>query len=175
MACIKDFQHEDFNRFYEEFQNESDRACALLGAAFLDEQLRAILEAFCVDDRRAMIKLFEGGTAPLGTFSSRISAAYALGFLARTERRDLDLVRGIRNKFAHQLHGLTFESEEIKSQCMKMRYDDFLLKQVGPVGPRTRYVWCVARNANAIGVRRLGIRESRRIVPDEMKQPVVYE
>jgi hypothetical protein len=35
MASVEDFQHEDFERFYEEFQSESDRACTLLGAAFL--------------------------------------------------------------------------------------------------------------------------------------------
>src|SRR5690348_9432004 len=117
MTWVEQFKQEDFEQFYNEFQGESDRACAILGAVILDEQLRALLEAFCIDDSGAVAKLFKGPAAPLATFSSRTSAAYALGLVPRSERRDLDLIRHIRNAFAHQLHGLSFESDEIKSRC----------------------------------------------------------
>lgn len=172
MASLEQFKHEDFNQFYVEFQSESDRACALLGAAFIDEQLRALLAAFFIDDDELRKRLFSID-GPIGPFGTRIHMAYGLGFLATVDYRDLRQLSKIRNAFAHQLHGLTFESEQIKSSCGNLQYDDFLLKKVGPVGPRVRYIWCVARLANLIALRRLGLSESRRTVPEEVKTIVV--
>ena len=47
MASVEQFK--DFEQFYNEFQGESDRACAILGAVILDERLRALLEALRLD------------------------------------------------------------------------------------------------------------------------------
>jgi DNA-binding MltR family transcriptional regulator len=91
---------EQWQEWMEEFQAESDRACAVLGAAFLDEQLRSLLESFFVDDQRKVKELFYQ-SGPLASFSSRTSLAYVLGFLSPSEVHDLDLIRKIRNDFAH--------------------------------------------------------------------------
>jgi len=74
----------------------------------LDEQLRALLEAFLVDDAAKLEKLFEGPTAPLGSFAGRILMAYGCGFIASSELRDFGLIKKIRNEFAHDLHGVSF-------------------------------------------------------------------
>ena len=75
---IKDtlVRSEDFSGFLEEFQSESDRAVALLGAALLDEHLRQLLHAFFIDDKEEAGKLLDNPSAPLQTFSARTRTAY---------------------------------------------------------------------------------------------------
>jgi len=105
-----------FSGFLKEFQNETDRGAALVGAALLDKQLLELLKSHLLENKEST-ELLEGGSAPLGTFSSRIKACYCLGLLTEQEHRELQLVRKIRNEFAHQTHGLTFQEEKIVSLC----------------------------------------------------------
>ena len=62
---------EDWRAFVREFEDESDRAAAVLGAAWLDVRLERLLGAFLVDDRNAVDPLFEV-QGPIGGFSARI-------------------------------------------------------------------------------------------------------
>jgi len=114
----------DVTVFAKELESESDRAAAVLSAAYLDLQLFHLLSAFLVDNSRERGELlgneYSGGDKPLGTFSARIRASYCLGLIGEIEHHDLDLIRRIRNEFAHQLHGLTFESDQIKGRCIEL-------------------------------------------------------
>jgi DNA-binding MltR family transcriptional regulator len=56
--------------------------------------------------------LFEG-EAPLSTFSSKIKLVYFFGLIPQELYRDLNLVRKIRNKFAHELDRLSFQDQSI--------------------------------------------------------------
>lgn len=109
-----------FNRFLEEFQDETDRGAALVGAAYLDYQLLILLKNHLINKKESA-ELLEGGTAPLGTFNSRIKACYCLGLITDLENKELQLIRKIRNAFAHQIHGLTFQTEKIQSLCGHLR------------------------------------------------------
>jgi len=121
-AALKNFH----SRFHEvrEFRRmldyESHRGCALAAAAFLDERLRQLLCASFVPD--CVEELLEGATAPLGTFSARILAAQALGLLPPKAARDLNLIRKIRNEFAHNLACGSFEVPEVTSRCRELYY-----------------------------------------------------
>src|SRR5579875_681420 len=88
--------------FYDQLESDlskqSDRSLAILSFAFLDAQVQGILEASFVVNNKA---LFEG-TGPLATASAKFAVAHAMGLVSTDERRDLDLLRKIRNAFAHQ-------------------------------------------------------------------------
>lgn len=105
-----------FSGFLKEFQGETDRGAALVGAALLDRQLRDLLLSHFVDKKESA-ELLDGGTAPLGTFSSRIKASYCLGLVTELEHGELQIIRKVRNEFAHQTHGLTFLNEKVASLC----------------------------------------------------------
>ena len=107
---------EYFSGFLKEFQAETDRGAALVGAALLDKQLHDLLRSHLLDKKESL-ELLEGGSAPLGTFSARIKASYCLGLITDLEHRELQLIRKVRNEFAHQTHGLTFQNEKIASLC----------------------------------------------------------
>ena len=105
-----------FRQFLKEYQGESDRGAALVGAAQVDKQLADLLRSFLLPIRQTN-ELLEGNNAPLGTFSARITAAYCLGLITDLEHNELHLIRKVRNEFAHHTHGLTFESEKVASLC----------------------------------------------------------
>lgn len=100
--------------FHEELLAESDRGAALVGTAFLDQQLTNILRGHFISDAIAK-KLLEGSFAPLSSFSARILAAQGLGLISRSEADECNLARKIRNLFAHQVHGLDFDSPTVSS------------------------------------------------------------
>lgn len=112
----------DFSNFLAEFQGETDRGAALVGAALIDLRLSDTLRAFMVSPKAAA-DLLDGGTAALGTFSSRIKATFALGLIDKHERDECDLIRKVRNEFAHQAHGLTFTDPKITALCDKLQSD----------------------------------------------------
>lgn len=100
-------------------ESETDRGCALVGAAFLDEKLEHLLRAFLVDDKKVADALLKHNS-PLGAFSARIKMCLALGLLSREACQMLGFVRGIRNEFAHVSEDLTFEMPKIRDPCVSM-------------------------------------------------------
>jgi len=91
-----------------ELKNQNDRSAVIVGAAQLDDLLAELLAHFFLDgrkkpkDRKADSLL--GRDRPLSTFSSRIDAAHRLGLIGETFARSMDVVRDMRNEFAHQVH-----------------------------------------------------------------------
>ena len=86
---------------------ETDRGCCLMASSYLEYQLENILKKRLVDNESIHEKLF-GFNGPLGTFSSKIEMAYAFGLIAPKAKQDLNLIRKIRNEFAHDHRLLTF-------------------------------------------------------------------
>jgi hypothetical protein len=110
---------EEFWPFLQALNKESPRGKVLISTGFVEEQLKRVILAFMLDESTSR-ELFEGGNAPLGTLSSRISAAYALGLITHDEWHDLHLIRRIRNDFAHQVT-TTFETPAVVSRCRELR------------------------------------------------------
>jgi hypothetical protein len=86
----------------ELYASGSDRATAVMFGSFLEVNLeRFLFKQMRPDlnskDRRQLFE-YEGA---LGTFSSKIVVAYALELIGPVTRADLDLIRFLRNEFAH--------------------------------------------------------------------------
>lgn len=115
---------DQFKKFLDEFKNESDRAAVILGVAKLDIQLRQILIQFLLPNPTNEDNLFDGDT-PLSTFSSKINLAYRLGIISKNLSKALHLIRKIRNSFAHEIAGTTFESgghaDRVKELCLPLK------------------------------------------------------
>ena len=119
--AMREVDRSDFAAFLKEFQDETDRGAALVGAALLDQKLADTLRAFMVDHRVSR-DLFET-TRPLGTFAARIKTAFALGLVDVHEMQEMELIRKVRNEFAHSLHGTTFSEPEIAKLCDRLKSD----------------------------------------------------
>lgn len=124
--------------FRQTLRAETDRGVALVCAAYLDEELRALLEKTFVNVPNIIGKLFEG-TGPLATFSSRIDLAFAIGLLSGESHRALHLIRKIRNDFAHEHRERSFLDQDISARCRELIPLNFFVDETDPrniyIGP----------------------------------------
>ena len=105
-----------------ELEKESDRGMALLAASYLEFLLGSlVITKMLVEPSEAQKMLLEGPNAPLATFSSRIDMAYCLGLLNHDQKRDLNLIRKIRNVFAHEFMRVSFDTPQIASRCNELK------------------------------------------------------
>ncbi|MGC2222312.1 MAG: hypothetical protein WA624_08070, partial [Methylocella sp.] len=117
-------------KFRETLTPETDRGCALMAAAFLDAQLEELFRKTWVDDPKALDEIL-GQTKPLGTFSARIDVAFLCGLINEKTKRDLHLIRKIRNDFGHEPAPISFATGKIASRCREL-YHTYRGKDDGP-------------------------------------------
>jgi mannitol operon repressor len=106
----------DFRRVLAEINAESPRGRVMVATAMIDDLLGRTIAARLVDAPEVG-KLLEGFNAPLGSFSARVVAAYGLGVISKREFDDLQIIRKIRNDFAHRT-GVSFADDSIKDRAM---------------------------------------------------------
>ncbi len=89
-----------FFDFLEEFRTEGDRSAVILGTAKLDYLLRQLITKNLLHSTTTNDELLDGDS-PLSTFSAKIKLCYRLGLIDRELVWILNLIRKIRNDFAH--------------------------------------------------------------------------
>ena len=111
----------DVQAFRDSLDPETDRGCAITAASYVDDQLAEMLKVHLVDSKKLIKEVFAGSGA-LSTFSARIDLSFLLGHIAKAVQRELHLIRGIRNKFAHSSRPLSFTEPAIDQQCRALVY-----------------------------------------------------
>jgi DNA-binding MltR family transcriptional regulator len=95
------------------FHAESDRAAAVLGAAYLDGFLEDALRSSFAQGKPTD-ELF-AGQGPLMSLGNKTKVAFALGLLSSESLvRDVDLIRKIRNHFAHHIWDAAFDESPVR-------------------------------------------------------------
>ena len=103
--------------YHEELRGESDRAAVILGAANFEDWLReTIMLSFVRLSKVLRNRIFEN-YGPLSTFSAKIDLAFALGIFDEKTRKNLHVIRKIRNAFAHSSKAITFDDATLASMC----------------------------------------------------------
>jgi hypothetical protein len=115
----------DVEAVERELYRGSDRASVVMLGSFVEGFLERLLintvrDDLNSDDRR---QLFEFNGAA-GTFSDKIMVAYAFKLIGPMTRADLDLIRLLRNEFAHSLMPISFETPEVQAVCQQFRLLD---------------------------------------------------
>jgi hypothetical protein len=112
--------------FIEEMNLQTDRGVAIVGAAWVEDEMALALESILASEPNVWKRLFEGA-GPLATFSAKIDLARLLGLITDAIRSDLHIIRDIRNEFAHQVAHktdytkLSFQSAHLKDKCMALK------------------------------------------------------
>lgn len=91
----------DYASVFNELLDSSDRAVAVVGGALVDELLGRALKEF-MRQSDGLDTLFKD-RGPLSTFSSKIDLGYYLGCYGTEVHQDLNILRKLRNNFAHDL------------------------------------------------------------------------
>ncbi|RVU34939.1 hypothetical protein EOI86_19085 [Hwanghaeella grinnelliae] len=97
-------------------QTKSDRASAIVATSVIERDLVKAIAARMVDDERETSMLFKH-SGPLGPFEAKVHLAYLMGLIDGSLRDDLTCVADIRNRFAHQVEPLHFNSHTIHALC----------------------------------------------------------
>jgi hypothetical protein len=126
----------DLSEYFRLLRKESDRGCAMIVAAHLDDKLGELLRSCMIQDQEDKKELKQFFRGPLGSFASRIKLARYLNIISPQVRADLDTILDIRNDFGHKLEFEDFNTASIRARCMNLRHD--LLED--SQNPRERFI-----------------------------------
>jgi DNA-binding MltR family transcriptional regulator len=109
-----------------------DRMIAIVGATLVDDRLGLAIRSRMRRDKTVAKRLF-GVSRPLGTFSTKIDLGYMLGIYSKQGFRELNIVREVRNEFAHQIRSLDFSAETVRKKCMDLHAVEDALNKISSV------------------------------------------
>ncbi len=115
----------EFKNMIATISQESDRGSVLILSAWLDDGLSEFIKHHYIKNDNDKLFNYPG---PLGSFSAKIMMAYSFGWLEDDFYSDLNLIRKIRNDFAHSRGKITFESEKIKDRINEFKTLEFYLE-----------------------------------------------
>jgi hypothetical protein len=136
-----------YSAFVTRFHEETDRAAAVLAGGYLDAFMEAALRSVLVAGAR-LDALFDAQGA-LRSFGSKISLAAALGLVTEDLARDMDLVRKVRNHFAHHIWEASFDGAPVRDWCKAIGVVDSAVNRdtgervLDSNPPRIRYLLAV--------------------------------
>lgn len=109
----------------KEIESQTDRGAAIVGAAWVEEELGAAIQSFLHHDTKASPRLF-GRAGAISTFSAKIDLARVLGMCTAAIAADLHIIREVRNEFAHSVlskdnDALSFSTQNLGDKCLALR------------------------------------------------------
>ena len=105
MTTEKKITRRNLNKAISEFRGESDRAAVIVASAQIDVLLKEAIQKSLLpqlNKERDGDELLEHDR-PLATFSARTKVAFRLGLIDEETLKLIDIIRKIRNDFAHDV------------------------------------------------------------------------
>jgi DNA-binding MltR family transcriptional regulator len=123
----------DYHKVVERYHHDSDRAAAVLAAAFIEGYFEDYLRTF-TNKEKEVEELF-GKSGPLGAFEAKAKCAYVFGYIPKNIYIDINNICKVRNIFAHSPKvNVSFIDNNIKTLCdnlsmakLKFKEDDALI------------------------------------------------
>jgi DNA-binding MltR family transcriptional regulator len=165
MTTQNDFEN-SWQKVVTEFHNKSDRATAILGAAFLEAHLGQLITSFFVKGSDKDFSLLDA-EGPLGTFLARVRAAYCMGLISKNEYHDMDLIIQIRHVFANQVYDVAFSDSGIREKCMLLRIPRDVLLPGESHTSRQLFVFATAILTQHMAWRTIQAENNRCQLPEE--------
>jgi DNA-binding MltR family transcriptional regulator len=104
------------------FFDHDDRTTAIMTVGFLEDVLAlGIMSKFERDASENQLTELFTNYGPLANLSARIALGYLFGILGNDDKHDLNIIRKIRNDFAHVIEPINFETKEIASRCLSLK------------------------------------------------------
>ena len=104
-----------WQKFFDELRTESDRGATILANPWIDNLLERKLKTLFSEGNSATRRKLFDPNGPFSTFSSKILVVYSLGLIDSDIYHDIDLVRKIRNRFAHEIDCIDLEDPKLRS------------------------------------------------------------
>ena len=129
---------EEMQSLFDVINNESDLACVLIGASYLDQALAALLTQYFIESGSVSM-LLDPPKGALSTYASRYTLAYCLGLIPKQIFQNLEVIGSIRNIFAHSHLHVKFTNPEVVELVDQLKYptiDEYvIIGEIGSVPP----------------------------------------
>lgn len=141
-----------------ELIGSSDRACAIVGGSLLEQALGRALKCYLHKNKKIDEKLFQP-SGPLGAFATKIRLGYLIGMYGYTALGDFEIVKDIRNRFAHRWEINSFGDQQIKDWTNNFKLvDRYVADEAGAIDgesnrgkPKKDWkYWMYVHNAQAL-------------------------
>jgi len=96
----------------EEIKHGGDRAAAIVAASLVEAHLTTAMKATLHRNEKIVNELFRN-SGPLGNFSTKIDLAFLIGMFSAECHKELNIIRTVRNLFAHDLRIKGFASQRM--------------------------------------------------------------
>jgi DNA-binding MltR family transcriptional regulator len=103
------------------FNSVAPITVAILGAVLVEHDLERVIRRRLSINNDADWESLLDERGPLGTFHRKIELAYVLKVIDKPTRKNLDIIRAIRNTFAHSKRPITFENPLIVAELEKVQ------------------------------------------------------
>jgi hypothetical protein len=104
-----------------ELYNAPDRAAAIIMGSMVEKAIGKLLRNNMREEGASGLFKFSG---VLGNFSAKIDIAYAFNLFGPKVKNDLDIIRHLRNQFAHSQTPIEFTNPAVKQCCDQLMYPD---------------------------------------------------
>jgi hypothetical protein len=109
--------HEHFAQWQRETNAErNDRGAAILLATNVENALQGAITQILHIKKGQRNGIF-GLNAPLGSFANMITMGYAMEVFGDETKSNLDIIRRVRNAFAHSKLPIDFQTDQITRVC----------------------------------------------------------
>ena len=125
---------ETHREIFDELEKQTDRGAAIIGASLLETRIEEALKIRLLTNK--ITEDLFGASSALGTFSAKINLAYSLRIYGKKTHRELNLIRKIRNEFAHFVKPLNFDSPKIANQCRELWFPKVVEINGQPLAPQ---------------------------------------
>ena len=116
----------DLPRLEDEVYGINERASTIIFGSIVENSLTMLLTNILRQEmKRDQRKRLFDERGPLGTFSAKIILAYAIKLIGPATFNDLDIIRTIRNEFAHSRKQFGFDTPELADVSAHLQTPDF--------------------------------------------------
>lgn len=105
--------------FVQELATEGERAAVVLGTARIDVELERLLKKIMRHNNGGSDNLFDADR-PLGTLSAKITLAHRLNLIDDNVEHALQMLRKIRNDFAHSISKSSLSESHHKNRVREL-------------------------------------------------------
>jgi len=97
----------------------TQRGVVLVWSSIIDDMLYKMLSAHFIELNKDLTDKTFGPNGPAGSFSNRTKLCFALGLIKKDEMKVIDMVRDIRNDFAHDI-SIDLNKAPLADKCRKL-------------------------------------------------------
>jgi hypothetical protein len=107
--------------FMRELEKQTDRGVGIVAASVAESALTELIKRRLVAMSNTRADLLFGRMRPLSSFSAKIELGAALGLFDERTRTVLNMLRDVRNAFAHEMAAISFDDNEITKLVHKAK------------------------------------------------------